>query len=132
MLFFSLVLFLQTIGGDESVMLFARLVSLISFLCGAFTCVTALRGAEGIKVFNLALLFDAGFAALLFLICMLGVRLGFYTSMFAVGVVTNGALLRTGKKCLIRVFSASFLITAGMYLIFHIILGVITPAGLLI
>lgn len=136
MLIFAAALFFQTIGGDEDVMLFARLVSLISFLCGGFICVMVLKGEKSQTVFDRALLFDIAFPALIFLICMLNVRLGFYTSMFVICMVTIGGLLWNQNlkpaEYFLKVFFESLLITAGMYLAFHIILGVITPAGVFI
>ena len=136
MLVFAAVLFSQTMGAEGETMLFPKIVSLISGVCGGATCVTALRRRSEDTGWSRYLWADAALSVLLFVLCLMAGKLGFYTCMFVVCFAVTGILQMDGRKnlwgSLGRTAMLSLLIMAGMYLIFHVVLSLITPVGMFV
>lgn len=134
---FSLTIFLQVPGSYGNVMLFPAIVGTVSLVCGLFLALTGFlrpspRAAEPFTREWIG----AGISAFIFLAMSAAENLGFYSCLLIVCFAINRLIAvfcgeRGGRKTASSLL-LSVLMTGAVYLVFGVLLGIVTPAGVLI
>lgn len=131
---FSILVYSQTLSQKFDVMLFPRIISIFSFVMGIVTIILSFKYNSDKKMTIYIL--EIVFTAFMILVMSMVKIIGFYTCIFIIcsgcyGII-NYFTGKRGIKFITTVLLFSVLATFCVFIAFKVLLGIITPTGLLI
>jgi hypothetical protein len=134
---FGISILAQVPGSYGDVMLFPKIAAIVCLACGAFIIGTGFWRPSGRprQGFRNELICIA-ISAFMFVMMTLSGQLGFFACLFIICFAVNQLIAlfcrEGGMKSLVRSLLASIVMCGLTFAIFRLLLGILTPEGLLI
>lgn len=132
---FAVSVFLQTPGSYADVMLFPKIVAGVSLVCGVLILAFAIIRPERSGVGYRSEAVCVAIGAFMFLVMLAAEGLGFFACLFVVCFAINLLISlfcrERGIRSALRSLAVSVVMCGFTFLVFRILLGILTPTGLL-
>ncbi len=134
---FGVSILVQVPGSYGDIMLFPKIVAIVCLACGALIVGAGFwkpPGGENTGFRNELLCI--AISAFMFVMMILAGYLGFFACLFLVCFAVNQLIAlfcrERGGRSIVRSLAVSIVMTGAIFVIFRLLLGILTPTGLLI